>query len=122
MTSLSILLLLSSCDGYRNTPLGKDTISAFNQELMDARKNGAAWANTPEDIARYQFPPVSHDSGPKLYKISKKDDSSEACTVTITEEGPIDDEVTGIRHTLYFNKSHGLWLVRDMKYEVKRRP
>jgi hypothetical protein len=121
LTFALIALLLSSCDGYQQSPhVSTDYLTSLNDTVSYGQKNGAVWVNSPEEIAKHFFPPLSHDGGSKMYKINKKVNSSTECKVTI-QEGPIDDEVLGERHTLYFRQTDGLWMIIDLKNEIKRR-
>lgn len=113
---------LFSCDGYEKSPLSVDYLSSLNDSVSNGQKNGAIWANSPEEIARHFFPPVPLEGASELYEVNKKTNSSTDCSVTVIEEGPIDDEVLGERHTLYFRQMDGLWTIIDLKQEVKRRP
>ena len=115
-------LLLFSCDGYQQSPVSVDYLSSLNDTVSNGQKNGATWPNAPEEIARHLFPPVSLDSGSTLYEVNKKTNSSTDCKVTVTEEGPIDDEVLGERHILYFRNMNGIWKIIDLKKQIKRRP
>jgi hypothetical protein len=115
-------LCLLSCGNYQQSSVAPDYISSLNKALRDGQQNGAIWANSPEEIARHLYPPVSHDGRSNLYKVTKKTNSSTDCTVTVVEEGSIDDEVLGERHTLYFRNSDGRWTIVDLKTEIKRRP
>ena len=114
-------LFLFSCDGYQQSPVRAEYISSLNTALVDARQNGAKWINSPEDIARHYFPPISHDGGPKRYELNKKMKSATDCIVTILEEGAIDDEVSGERYTIHFQTYDGHWTIADLKLETKRR-
>lgn len=115
-----ISLFLASCDGYQQSQVSSDYLSSLNATIADGVKSHATWINSPEEIAKHLFPSVSHDGGPKLYRVDKKIKSATDCTITITEEGAIDDEVSGERHTMYFQALNGLWTITYIKNEIKR--
>lgn len=115
------LVFLVSCDGYEQSPTDADYVSSLNFEITKGQQNGAAWTYSPEEIARHFFPPVSHDSGRKRYEVSKKVKSVNNCIVTVVEEGVIDDEVLGERHTLQLYRDGKHWTITDAKLEIRRR-
>jgi hypothetical protein len=115
-------LCLLSCDNYQQSCVAPEYISSLNKAIFDGQQNGATWANSAEEIARHLFPPVSLDGRSNLYKVTKKTNSSTDCSVTVVEEGIIDDEVLGERHTLFFRNSDRRWTIVDLKTEIKRRP
>lgn len=118
MTSLFLL----SCDEYKPSPsISPDYISSLNKTLSEGQQHGASWANSPEEIGRHFFPPVSHDGGPKLYEVKKEIKSATDYVVIILEEGAIDDEVSGEKHTIHFQDNNGHWTIGDLKLEIKRR-
>jgi hypothetical protein len=121
LISLLMSLLLSFCDGYQQSVVSADYLSSLNASINDGQKTNAAWINSPEEITRHLFPPVSNGGKPKLYNVEKKIKSVTDCVVTITEEGTIDDEVSGERRTLHFQVLDGRWSIDEIKYEIKRR-
>jgi len=96
--------LLFSYGGYQKFPVSAEYLSSLNDSVSNGQKNGAIWANSPEEITRHFSPPVSHDGASKRYEVNKKTNSSAGSSVTATEEGPIDDEVLGERYTLYIDR------------------
>ena len=117
---LIISFLLISCDGYRQSSVSAEYLSSLNREILDGQRSGAKWINSPEGIARHLFPPVSHDGRSKLYEVKKKMNSTTDCIVILTEEGAIDDEVSGERRTIQFQGSNGYWTITALKFEEKR--
>jgi hypothetical protein len=121
LNSLLMSIFLTFCDGYQQSAVNADYLSSLNASIKDGQNTRAAWINSPEEITRHLFPPVSHDGKPKLYMVDKKIKSATDCTITIIEEGAIDDEVLGERRTLHFQAIDGHWSIDDLKYEIKRR-
>lgn len=115
------MMLLSACDGYQESPTTKAAIVELNQEIAASRIKREGWVTSPEDIARHLFPAVSHDSGPQRYEVTKTATSDGTCSVTVLEEGPIDDEVLGERRTIEFQKTTGKWDITSYRYAAKRR-
>ena len=126
LTSLLLLLISSSivlfsCQGYQESSVDNGYILSLTDSLSHGQRDGEQWAILPENIARHFFPPISHDGGPKLYQIKKQTISSTQCRVTVTEEGPIDDEMRGQRHTIYFQSLNGSLKIVDINVAFKRR-
>ena len=112
-------LLLFSCNPYENAPVSENYIQTLNEQITVQQSKGASWTNSPDDIARELFPPVLHE-GSRQYGISKSE-SQGGYRVSVTEEGPINDQIEGERRTLYFEESDGVWKITSLEYEVKRR-
>jgi len=120
LTLIIISFLLISCDGYRQSSVSAEYLTSLNTEISDGQRSGAKWINSPERIARHLFPPESHDGGTRLYEVKKKMNSTTDCIVILTEEGAIDDEVSGERRTIQFQGSNGNWTITALKFEEKR--
>ena len=118
---ISITIFLISCDGYRQSSVSAEYLTSLNAKISDGQRSGAKWINSPEGIARHLFPPESHDGGPRLYEVKKKVNSTTDCIVILTEEGAIDDEVSGERYTIHFQGNNGHWTIVELKFEEKRR-
>jgi len=118
---ISCFVILSACTDYQNSPTSAGAVQNLNKQLEAGRLNNDNWTSSPEDIVRHLFPAVSHDSGPKRYEITKASTSNEACSVTVLEEGAIDDEVLGERRTIEFQKITGKWNIIGYQYAAKRR-
>ncbi len=116
-----ISFFLFSCNSYQQLSVKAEYISSLNKAIVDGQRNAANWVNSPEDIARHCFPPVSGDGGPKRYEVNKKVESATECIVTLLEEGSIDDEVLGERYKLDFKAYEGHWIITGLKMETKRR-
>jgi hypothetical protein len=120
LTSLLMSIFLAFCDGYQQSAVSAEYLSSLNASINEGQKTNATWINSPEEITRHLFPPVSHGGRPKFYNVEKKIKSATDCTVIITEEVAIDDEVLGERRTLQFQALDGHWSINDIKYEIKR--
>jgi len=114
-------VILSACGNYHDSPTSTGAVQNLNKQLEEGRLNNDNWTNSPEEIARHLFPPVSHDSGPKRYEVTKTSTSNETCLVTVLEEGAIDDEVLGERRIIAFQKITGKWNITSYQYAAKRR-
>lgn len=112
---------MSSCDGYHDSHRSVSAVQDLNNQVNAARLTNDKWTNSPENIAHHLFPSISHDSGPKRYEVTKKSNSNDRCLVTVLEEGPIDDEILGERHTNEFQLTGGKWNIVSYQYAVKRR-
>jgi hypothetical protein len=117
----AISMSFSSCSDYKKEEVGTSTITNLNKQILDGSKSGNDWSLTPESIARYLFPPVSHDGPPKIYQVKKEKISNEKYVITVLEEGAIDDEVLGEKHTIYFELDKGRWKISQLDYALKRR-
>lgn len=115
------VVILSSCGGYHESPTSVSAVYNLNMQLEAGRRTNERWTNSPEDIARHLFPAVSHDSGPKLYEVTKTSSTKETCFVNVLEEGAIDDEILGERRTIAFQKTLGKWNIISYRYAAKRR-
>jgi hypothetical protein len=126
MKKIVILLFITStvlfsCDNYQQSPVSPDYVSSLNAAISDGQHNGATWVNSPVGIAKHFFPSVSHNGKSKQYGIHITNKSATDCMVIVTDEGAINDEVSGERRTMHLHANNDQWSIADLKYEVKRR-
>jgi len=115
-----LALLITSCNEYQESTISETTLKKLNRFVNSARTENASWTSSPEEIARTLFPQVSSE-GNRKYTISSEGVSVASQKITVSEEGAIDDEVSGERHIITFKQEGGQWKIVDYHYVAKRR-
>ncbi|WP_426061044.1 hypothetical protein [Hymenobacter sp. B1770] len=90
----------------------------YNQKIERGQRQRQAWTATPRQIIQHLFEPES-DEGGDLFTFQQTRHVNGSRTVTITEEGLLDDEVYGERRVLTFVVKQGGWVVKQVKVGYK---
>jgi hypothetical protein len=114
-----ICFFISGCDEYGAA--GNIDFSILNDSIRAANRQGLLWAMKPETIAKNLFPSDAHPEGNPIYTVQSEYNGDNHCTVTIINEGAMDDELNGERRVVKFERSKNIWLITAMTMGLKRR-
>lgn len=122
-TFLLVLLLLqiggAGCTRPDETAGFRDeNPTPYNQQIERGRREQQAWTATPRQITLHLFEPES-DEVNYLFTFEQSGQANGSRTVTLTQEGLLDDEVYGERRLFTFVEEQGGWVVKQVKVGFK---
>ena len=113
-----LVIVFYACGGDYAPPEEMDQ-NGLNLKIRRAVQDNAAWARTPQSIVKELFPKRVRNYSNSVYSISEDRLSDNALRIIISEEGDLDDEVSGERTVLDFHYIEGKWLIDEMSRSVK---
>lgn len=116
---ISLFVVAACKNGYESAQEVNPT--ALNNKIASGIQQKAAWVETPESIVQELFPRSVHEEGNAYYMLEDKLLPDATRRITITEEGPLDDEVNGERTIINFQFMNGRWEITKMTYAARRR-
>lgn len=117
------LIILGSCSNYKDQPLGNTYTQELNDSLSRAQDQRQRWVDSPDEIAKHFFPQQTKDYSSSAYKFKSESTSSLNKQITITDEGKggSEDEISGTRHIINFERIDNRWRVTKVRMQLKRR-
>ena len=114
-----LTLLFCSCSNY--TTEQEVVFANLNDSIKIATSKGEAWTQNPESISKHLFPTEAHTEGNRNYSVQVDCLSKISCDVTVIDEGPMDDEVSGQRWKATFKKTTDCWQLTKLTKSLKLR-
>lgn len=122
---LAVLLILiayvfaSQITAAESGDYTKIDTSEFNRTLMNAQKAGEKWAKDPASVALVFTGPFEGKSQ-RIERVNESAESDTYVTITVTEDGYMDDSVRGAVYFLGFKRGdNGFWVLESAGKKIK---
>jgi hypothetical protein len=96
-----------------------ENIEAYNKKIEEGNVKNENWTAKPLLIVHQLFVSGSNPEGKPYLMIEQKMDSADHVTLTITQEGVIDDSVSGEKRVINFTLKNGMWTITQIKVGFK---
>jgi hypothetical protein len=118
---VSILAItFSSCSpGDDTASFRNENIDGYNEEIQEGYAAGGEWCNDPLLIVHKLLLSKSNQEGNPYFKIEGKADAVNHMTLTVTQEGVMDDSVNGEKRIISFIFQNGKWRISQIKVGFK---
>lgn len=116
---IALHVLCYSCANYskeQDIPFDQ-----LNDSIRIAASKAEAWISSPETISKHLFPAAATPEGNRSYAVRIDCPGGASCEVTVTDEGPIDDEVYGQKWKATFVQTGRGWQLSKLAHSLKRR-
>lgn len=94
--------------------------AVYNHQIDRGWQQQESWTATPRQITEHLIGPPEKEAGPVTYQ--QLDHPNGTVTLTVTEEGVLDDEIYGQRRVFTFILKDRRWTVQQVKVGYKCQP
>jgi hypothetical protein len=96
-----------------------ENIDTYNKEIEEGNAKREHWTSNPLLIVHQLFVSNFNPEGKPYMNIEQRMDSIDHVTLTITQEGVIDDSVSGEKRVINFTLKNGRWIITHIRVGLK---